>query len=434
MRQRRDERPSEAAPAEGGSAWTLPAFRLFLLARAISWAGNAITLLAMPMLVYQLTGSAALTGLITALEAAPYLLLGFPAGALADRWDRKRMLVVTGAASGLLLATIPAAALQGQVSVGHLLAVAAGVSTLFVFFDAASFGAVPELVGRARIPSATGAMVSVSTVLGLAGPAVGGLLAAAVGATWAIGVDAVAYLVAAVLTARVTWPTRDAVEAPASRSLMGEILEGLRYVWDTRIIRLLTIIGAGASVSGGAVAGLLVVAGVEQLGLDDDDGRLGLLFTATALGAFGMSLLVAWIQKVVPTGWITIIALGLSWAAQVAWALTTSLPIGFAILAIFQAASTLSIHTAIIVRQSLAPDRLQSRVNTTARMIAWGGTPLGAGIGGVLAQRIDLSTALLVCSFGTGLALSLALATRLWRVPTLAVLRAQESATESDRR
>ena len=427
MRQRRDERPSEAPPAEGGSAWTLPAFRLFLVARAISWAGNAITLVAMPMLVYQLTGSAAPTGLITALEAAPYLLLGFPAGALADRWDRKRMLVVTGAASGLLLATIPAAALLGEVSVGHLLAVAAGVSTLFVFFDAASFGAVPELVGRDRIPSATGAMVSVSTVLGLAGPAVGGLLAATVGATWAIGVDAVAYLVAAVLTARVGWPTRDAAEAPASRSLVGEILEGLRYIWDTRIIRLLTVIGAGASVSGGAVAGLLVVAGVEHLGLADDDGRLGLLFTATALGAFLMSLLVAWIQKVVPTGWITIVALGLSWAAQVAWALTTSLPIGFAVLAIFQAASTLSILNGIIVRQSLAPDRLQSRVNTTARMIAWGGTPLGAGLGGLLAQRIDLSTALLVCSLGTGLALSLALATRLWRVPTLAVLRTTEA-------
>lgn len=413
-------------------ALAVPAFRLFLVARAISWAGNAITLVALPLLVFQLTASPALTGLTAATEALPYLVLGLPAGALADRWDRKRVLVATGALSGVVMATIPLAAELDALTVPHLFAAAFGVSSLFVFFDAASFGALPEIVGRRRIPSATAAMVAFGTVISVAGPAAGGILASVIGGAWAIGVDAAAYLVAAVITARVTWTSQPpSGGALTLRSLKSEIGDGLRYIWRVRIVRWLTLIGAGASVSGGAVLGLTVVVGVQRLGMADDDSRIGLLYTATAVGAFLISLAVAWIQRVVPTGWITICALAVSWAAQLAWAFTTSIPVGVVVLAVFQAASTLTIMNGIIVRQSLAPDHLQSRVNTTARMIAWGGTPVGAMVGGVLAERSGATVALLVCSVGTGLALVLAVAVALWQVPTLAVLRGAHEAADS---
>lgn len=410
----------------GGRALAVPAFRLFLVARAISWAGNAITLVALPLLVFQLTGSPALTGLTATAEALPYLVFGLPAGALADRWDRRCVMVATGTASGAAMATIPLAAAVNMLTVPHVFAAAVVVSSLFVFFDAAGFGALPEIVGRERIPSATGTMVAFSTVTALAGPAAGGVLAASIGAVWAIGIDAVAYLVAAVITARVVWtPLRRSATASAltMRSLAGEIAEGIRYIWRTRIVRWLTLVGAGASISGGAVLGLTVVVGVQQLGMGHEDPRFGLLYSATALGAFLISLAVSWIQRVVPTGCITITALSVSWVAQIAWAFTTSIPVGVVILALFQSASTLSIMNGIIVRQSLAPDHLQSRVNTTARMIAWGGTPLGATVGGVLAEHAGTTTALLLCSLGTGLALAFALAVSLWRVPTLAILR-----------
>ncbi len=88
-------------------------------------------------------------------------------------------------------------------------------------------------------------------------------------------------------------------------------------------------------------------------------------------------------------------------------------------LAVFQAASTLSIMNGIIVRQSLAPDHLQSRVNTTARMIAWGGTRLGALLGGLLADHFGTNIAIVVCSAGTAVGAVFALSARLWRVPRL---------------
>lgn len=417
---------SGTGEAGDGRAWSLPGFRRFLFARAVSWLGNAVTMVALPILVFQLTGSPALTGLVTVLEALPYLLFGFPAGALADRWNRKRMLVLTGGVSGLVLATIPLAQALAAVSVAHVLIAAVLVSTLFVFFDAASFGAVPELVGRQRIASATGTMVSCNTVIVLAGPAIGGLLVGVVGAAWAIGLDAGAYLIAAALTAVIKWPQAARPTGATARSLGADIVEGLTYIWRHRVIRLLTFIGTGASISGGAVSGLLVVAGVRHLGLTDDDPRLGMLFTAMAVGAFVAGVAVSHIQRFVPTGWITIGALGFSLLAQLAWAFTRSFPLALGVLACFQSVAVLLILNGIIVRQSLAPDNLQARVNTTARMIAWGGSPIGAGIGGLIAQGANLTVALLVCSLGTGLALVLALVTKLWQVPTLAVLRAGE--------
>ena len=105
-------------------ALALPEFRLFLAARSISWAGNAITLVALPILVFQLTGSPALTGLLTAVEALPYLVFGLPAGALADRWNRKRVLVTAWAASGIVMATIPAAASIGLLTIPLMTSVA----------------------------------------------------------------------------------------------------------------------------------------------------------------------------------------------------------------------------------------------------------------------------------------------------------------------
>lgn len=407
----------------------IPEFRRFLAARTISWVGNAITLVALPILVFQLTGSPALTGLLTAIEALPYLVFGLPAGALADRWNRKRVLVTTGLMSGFVMITIPAAASLGLLSLPHIFIAAVTMSTLFVFFDAAGFGALPELVGRDRIPSSTGTMVAVNTVITLIGPAAGGALAATIGPSSALSIDAVAYLIAAAITARVHWtPTPPEKSLPLNtRVLLCEIAEGLHYIRRTAVVRWLTVIGAGASISGGAMLGLMIVVGIQQFSLNNDDPRLGLLYSATALGALVTSITIARIQRAVPTGWITITGLVLSWLTQLAWAAITSITLGLAILVIFQAASTLSIMNGIIVRQSLAPDHLQSRVNTTARMIAWGGTPIGALLGGVLAQHVGVSLAITICSAGTVIGIAIAVRAKLWHVPKLAALREHDS-------
>ena len=398
-------------------------FRTFVVARAICWAGNAVTLVALPFLVYQQSGSALLSGVTFAVESLPYLLFGLFAGAVADRFDRKSILVVAQMLSAVALASIPLANVAGDVLIVHALTVAFLVSTVFVFYDAASFGVVPALVGRDRIADATGTLVSVGTVIGIAGPLLGGVAATALSPAAAIAIDACCYLLAAALTATIAIPP-NAVEAVPGRRISDQIGEGLRYIWQQPVVRALTLVGIGVSLANGVVVGLMVVVGVRRLGLGDGDARLGALYAATALGAFLISLVSAKIQRVVDTGKITLAGIAVSAGAMLLWAQTPWFVVSLVILVVYQAANTMIIVNGIVVRQSITPDELQSRVNTTARMIAMGGTPFGAATGGAVAQVCGVGVAVsagavaLLCSAFVGWRMGVA------RLPLLADLTA----------
>ncbi|WP_207843794.1 MFS transporter [Williamsia soli] len=367
-------------------------FRTLVLARAICWAGNAVTVVALPLLVYQRSESALLSGVTFAVESLPYLLFGLLAGAVADRIDRKTILLAAQTLSAAALASIPLASAVGTVSIPHAVAVAFVVSTLFVFYDAASFGVVPALVGREKIADATGTLVSVGTVIGIAGPVLGGVAATALTPAGAIAIDAACYLTAAAVTATIPIPANAGGVVDGQR-LLRQINEGLHYIWTQPAVRALTLVGIGVSLANGVVVGLMVVVGVERLGLQDDDARLGALYAATALGAFLISLVSAKIQRTVVTGKITLVGIAVAAGAMALWAQTTWLVISLLVLVVYQAANTMVIINGIVVRQSITPDELQSRVNTTARMIAMGGTPFGAALGGALAQVAGVGVA-----------------------------------------
>lgn len=399
----------------------MTAFQRFVLARAVAWIGNAMSTVAVPMLVYQLSGSPLLSGVAFAVESLPYLMFGLIAGALADRYDRRAVLLATQLASALALASIPAAHLMASVTVAHLMIVAFIVSTLFVFFDAASFGVVPALVGRHRIADATGTLVSVGTVIGIAGPLLGGIAATTLGPPGAIAIDALCFLVAAMVTSTVALPAASA-SAPGGLDLGASIVEGLAFIRRHRVVRALTTVGVGVSIANGVVVGLMVVVGVRQLGLEPEDARIGSLYAATALGAFLISLVSARIQRVVGTGVITCLGVVVAFVSVLAWSITGVLVVSLLLLVVYQAANTMIVVNGIVVRQSVTPDHLQSRVNTTARMIAMGGTPVGAAAGGAVAGTFGVTAAV---GLGAG-ALALAGAAALWlgvpRLPLLAAL------------
>ncbi|TCJ34602.1 MFS transporter [Parafrankia sp. BMG5.11] len=412
-----DAAPPEDTPTDqaGGG------YRLFLTARSISWTGSAISLVALPLLIYQRSGSPALTGLLTALEAIPYLLLGLPAGAWADRLDPRRVLGRSALASCALLASIPLADAAGLLTTAHLLVAAAGSATALTFSDAAGFRALAALVPPGRMGQATGHLSAVSTIIGLAGPAAGGLLAATLGASTAIAVDAASFAMSAVLMARL--PLAPAPCAPpAGRSLRAEIGEGLRWVWNHRLVRTLTLLGIGNSLTAGFITGLVVVVAVRQLDLPSDDGRIGLLYAAAGAGSLLASLLLAPLQRHLPVGWITLGGLATGLLFLAGWSASRTLALGAVTLLGWQATNTLVSLNGIVVRQTLAPLELQARVNTTARIIAWGGQPAGALLGGLAAEHTGLGPALTLGGSGLALSLLAGTPTRLRRRDHLAAL------------
>lgn len=373
-----------------------PDFRWFWAARMVAVVGSGLTAVALPVLVYELTASASLTSMVTALQVAPYLLFGLVAGAMADRLPRRRVMVRAQVVCSTALVSVPVAEHLGVLHVAQVLVVAAVVSSAFVWFDAAAFGALPAIVEREAMPRANSALWTTSTLVGIGAPALGGLAVAMLGPSGVLAVDALCYLLAAgclLAIVRPMGPARDAAPRPPS-TISADIVEGVKFLWSHDVIRPLTMLGVANSVAAGGVTGLLLVLAVKQLGASPRGGGLGGLLAVIAVGAFVTAATLPVLTRRLPVGWITVGGLGLCLPAVLLLSWSTSMMAAGACLLVWSGGNTLVILNGITLRQQLTPDHLQARVNTTARMVAWGGTPLGAVGCGLLAQVVPVGTAI----------------------------------------
>ncbi len=392
------------------SVWRNPAFRRFWTAHSISLAGTATTVVVLPILVFQLTGSASRTALLLTIQAAPYLTFGLVAAAIADRMNRRALMVGADLANAAVLASIPVAASMGVLTVTHVYLAALISATVFVWFDAAYFGSVPAIAGRRHVAAANSAIASTVQVISVIAPAVGGALAALLSPASVLWIDAVSFVVSALILARIRWssPIPEAGDTAAGdpagrrlvRRLAGDIAEGLRYVRRHPLIWPLTISGFGVTFTGGAVLGLMVVYGIRRLGLAEDDGRLGWLYSAGAAGALLGALALPQLTRRLGASRVTLLSVAANLVFVIGLAMSSTLPIALLVILAWQCSYCLVIVNGITLRQQLTPDRLQGRVNVTARMIAWGGQPFGAAIGGLIADRASIQLTYLVMALG----------------------------------
>lgn len=350
-----------------------------------------MTFVAFPVLVYSLSGSPLLTSLVAALEAVPYLMFGLPAGALADRLNRKRVMVAVDAVNAVVLASIPIASWFGALTVPHLLVAAFVVPALFVFFDAADFGALPTLVGRDRIAMANSALWSTSTVVETVVPLAAAALFAVVSPASLIAVDALSYVASAALIRTIVRPLSEArqLASPLSRSaLVADVLEGLVFLWSRVTLRSMTAVGTAQSISGGAFVGQMVVWADRDLDVREGDWRLGVLFSSWGVGVLVASLLMPRLVRRLGAARVTLLATPASALLCALTTLARDWVIGSIFMIIWGSAYMLVVINAITYRQQVTPEPLMSRVNTTGRMLSFGlGTPLGALLGGLVAQR-----------------------------------------------
>lgn len=367
-------------------------FRLLVLARTISWFGSAVTLVALPIAVYQRTGDAGHTAALTAVESTPYLLLGLLAGAVADRWPRRPTMVVTGLVGAVAIGSVPLAQALGVLSTSQLYVAAFVAGSAMVFFDAAGFGLLPALVPREQLGHAVGRATGVATLITMAGPAAGGVLVAVLSAPYALLLDAASFVLAAALIALIREPARE----PVRSQLRREIAEGLRFVWEHRLVRLLTLLGTGNSLAAGMVTGLLVATAVQRYGLAVDDRMIGVLYAGLGVGTLLATLALPRLTAASTAGIVALLGLGVQAVALTVWAAGRAPLLGLAALVVWQAAASTVILNGITLRHQVTPDALQGRVNTTARMLAWGGQPVGAAVAGGLVTVFGLVPTLVV--------------------------------------
>lgn len=375
-------------------------FRRYWVARIASLSGSLITAVAMPVLVYRMTASPFLTALTTTLEALPYLLVGLVAGALGDRWDRKRLMVRADLVNVVLIGSVPVAWWLGVLTVPHVLVCAMLVQAFFTFFDGANFGALPVLVGRDRVGEANAAIWGFGGVLDLLVPAAVGLALAVVHPADLLALDALSYVASALAVRAITRPLsppRQHAQPLSAAVVLADVAEGVRFLWRHAGVRSMSLIGMLQSIAGAGFMALVVVWCDRVLGIGTSGWRFGLLFSVWGVGGILASVVMPrLLRRTTPAG-LTLAAIPVSAAAGLGVALSRHWAVATAVMVVWGLAYQLVIIAALTYRQQETPEPLLSRVNTAGRMLSWGvGWTLGSLVAGVLAEHVGTRSAMLV--------------------------------------
>ncbi|MFN8158381.1 MAG: MFS transporter [Candidatus Nanopelagicales bacterium] len=372
------------------SLWGDPQWRRYWLSRIVSYAGATVTYVAAPILVYSLSGSPLLTGITAATEGLPYLVFGLLAGALADRMDRKRVMVGADLVNAAVLATVPVAAALGRLTAAHVILAGLAVMTVFVFWDAANFGAVPTLVGKERIRDATNAVWGATQVFDIVLPGLVGVAVAWVAPSSLYWVNAFTFLASAFLVRSITRAMTGEREGEPRR-LREDVLTGLRWLWAHKTLRTMTFIGTTVSFSLGAILGQLVPFADKVLGIRQGDVRLGAVFAAFSVGGLLGTLAGRWLRQFTPAR-VCLVSTTAMAAIMVLIPWPRDYRATFLLVVLFGVANVISVVNNITFRQEETPEDMQSRVNTTGRMLSWGlGAPAGALLGGLVAGAVGPS-------------------------------------------
>ncbi len=385
-------------PEVRGTLRADPDFRRYFAARLLSQAGTIVTVIALPVLVYRISDSAPLTAIVLMLEAAPYLLFGLFAGALSDRLDRRRVMVVADVADAVLRGSVPVAHLFGVLTVPHLLVVAFGVPAIAVFFDGANFGALPVLVGTDRIAKANAVIWSAVTATETVLPSLVGLSLAVIHPSTLLGVDALSFAASAALVRTIARPLQDPDRERARTTpsaVVADIKVGLRFLVRHPGVRTMTIVGALQCIVGGGFVALMVVWFDRVLDIGTEGWRFGLVWSSWSVGALVASLALPRVLDRTTPARITLAALPVSAVLGIATSFATSWPLAALGLLTWSGAYMLVVVNSVSYRQQVTPEPLLGRVNTAGRMLAWGlGWTVGAAVAGALSSVIGVRSTL----------------------------------------
>jgi MFS family permease len=361
------------------------AFWKLLLASAGSNLADGMFWIALPLLAIRLTDSPGLVAGVVIASRLPWLVFALVAGALADRLDRRRTMILVDLTRGAILGALAVATFAGAATLPLLYVAAFALGVAETLFDTSAQSIMPSLVEPDRLSRANGRLYAVELVMNqFVGPPVGGFISAlAIGA--AFGTGAVAYLLAAVSLLTIAGSFRPVREGPPVR-MHREIAEGLRYLLGHPLLRVLALMVGISNMATAAVFSVFVLYAVSPGPLGLDAAGFGLLATALAFGSVVGSFLVERFERRLGRANLLAIAMSVNALVLVAPALTTFVPL-IAVAWIIGGVVGISWNVVTVsLRQRIVPDRLLGRVNASYRLLAWGTMPLGAALGGLAGE------------------------------------------------
>ena len=397
--------PAGTSPAgRPGEVLRLPAFALFWSATTIRSFGSAISGVAFQVLIVTvLQASPTEISLLSALSVVPYLFLGLIVGALMDRWRRQRALVITSIGRAVALAAIPVLLLFDAVNLWSVAIVTLALGVLVLFGDSASQPFLPRVVPRASLVIANARLGQSDTVAGTAGPALGGALLNVLGAPILFVFDAVITAVSAVLQSRIKVDEPKPEPRAAGRHIGHDIAEGMRYTYRHHTLRPLALSIHVWFLGNSIVSTVFAVFVLRELGLEPwayglalavggVGGFLGALIAPQIGARFGAGRAILLGRSLVVVPWLALALVPISAASGVAALLTLVSGAQF----LYCLAMGIEDANDTGYRQSVAPDEMQGRMNSTIRTVNRVVFLIGALLAGLLATSLGYRTTITI--------------------------------------
>jgi MFS family permease len=377
-----------------------PDFRLLWIGQTTSDLGTAVNTVVLPLIavVYLQAGPFAV-GALAAVQWAPWLLIGLPAGVWVDRSRCRRLMLACDLARAVLIASVPIAAAFGVLGIAQLFVVATLTGAATVVFQVAYLSYLPTLLRTDELAEGNAKLQGSEAVAQVVGPGLGGLLVQAFRGPFALVADAVSYLVsaAALLAIRSTEPARE----PARRRLRSEIAEGARYVLADPLLRVMTVAPAVANFFFHGFEAIVVLFLVRSVHLSP--AEIGVLIGVVSLG----SVIGAAVARPLGRRMGTSRAVWLVTLLTAPFALLIPLTTRGAGLAFFIVGIMVTYIGVLVYnvtmgsfRQAYCPPRILGRVVASMRFVLFGTIPLGALAGGVLAGALGTRNAMWVLTAG----------------------------------
>ena len=349
----------------------------------MSTIGTRVTGIAFPLLVLAQTHSPARAGIVGFVQTLPYMLFYLPAGALVDRWDRKRVMLVADAGRALALGSLAVALAAHASTFAQIMVVAFVEGTGFVFFNLSETAALPQIVPKEQLSTAVAQNQARIQGADLVGQPLGGALFG-LARLLPFAADAVSYAVSFVSLLFVRPAFQEQRDRAATR-LWTEIGEGVTWLWRQRFLRAGVALVAGSNFAFSAVVLALIVR-AKQLGASS--ATVGVILAFFGAGAIMGSLVAPWAQRHVHAK-VTIITSFWIWAIGTLATAFIHTPYGLGAVWIFGALFGPIFNVSFSAyRYALVPDRLLARVGSVALVVAWGAIPLGQLTAGVLLGRL----------------------------------------------
>lgn len=362
------------------SLWRNTSFTIFWAVQSVSVVGNTFSLIALPLLVLDATGSLVQMGVLTAVASAVALVFGPFAGVMVDQLNRRSLMVVSNLARAVLFGLIPLVWwLSGPLT--WLLYVVTAVTAGFgIVFQVAYVTAIPNLVAKSQITQANGRMEATTAVAYVVGPMLAGTVASLFGTVTAIAVDSISFLICVVGLLFVRWRVKEATSGPQPQpeSTKDKFLVGVRFLWRHPLMRALTVLLTLLTFLTVGLTDIFIyhVRNSQQSG----DQAVGLVLGAASVGAIAGALVAGPIRKRLGFG-VSWLGANLLCALSIAFfGLTTNLIAAAVLATIFTFGESMAGVCTMSLRQEVTPDHILGRVTSAFWTMHTALAPVGAAV------------------------------------------------------